>query len=938
MGRSATRTRRQPSSRQPTPGAQWTPSPGHVGALGALNEDELVEVLKLRPDLIEPPPRSIAELEERSLELHSVYSALLDADVLIIQLAQILTLMGERHSALTELREMTGVALSEPTLQRALTWFEDRNLVRRLDDATICVHPGLLSMRGAADLGPPARLLVGTLSVANLGHVLQSLGHKTKSNTKAVLERELLARVTDHDYVRQLVEGAPERVRVESCQLGRGSGVFQLPFDMASDPYGSLPRGAESLSAIWLIQHGLAYRESWWSAVMPQEVGLALRGGRPFPDESYQPPTPAVTGTVATTRGAAGSAATAIVGAAERLIEAWGSKPAALLKSTGIGVREVRRVVGAVGLSERETFRLVEMVAAAGLIAPDVKARLAMPTAVGDEWLDLRTAERWWALASSWLETPMYPSFAGATGPNHKAVEALGYADDFTSEARRQRASILSALLELPVGSRADTMSLTAAARWNAPMAWADVPVSPSTVVEWTLEEMAILGLAVDGALTPLARALVAGDLPAVRELLVAPTDGMSQLVLQADLTAVVTGQLPASVRTTLDLIADLESRGTATLYRFSEGSVRRAFDSGMGGHEILAFLETHAAKGVPQPLGYLVGDVERRHGEVRVGAAACYVCFEEPAQATEALRAKKTNKLELRQIAPTVLICDRPTALVLESLRAAGCFPVAEAKDGSIVHSAVVRHRAEARSPAEGGSVARAFADAPSFGPTTRWRAQVQADQSAGEDEENLRTLAAQLLRGTGTGRDAPASARRSRQPGMEHGIEIPTMLRRRALGWAEASPEHPVGLGEEIALLAREEDDSDGALPAQIVSLLGSGELDDEFDEFDGFDDELDGLASDEREGRARPSEIFRTNEEISDVLALAKTEDWPVRLSYTSAAGKTTERSVMLLSVSDAAANALVAPRWTEQRYVIDRISWARVMTPAEEEKLT
>ena len=69
---------------------------------------------------------------------------------------------------------------------------------------------------------------------------------------------------------------------------------------------------------------------------------------------------------------------------------------------------------------------------------------------------------------------------------------------------------------------------------------------------------------------------------------------------------------------------ADVESRGTATVYRFGADSVRRALDAGTTADECT--LEEASPNGVPQPLSYLVRDVARRHGLVRVGRASSFL------------------------------------------------------------------------------------------------------------------------------------------------------------------------------------------------------------------------------------------------------------------------------------------------------------------------
>lgn len=895
----------------------------HVGQLGAFTEEQLSRLLVLRPDLAEPVPVSLAELEERSQESPSVYNALMDADVLTLQLAQILTLIGEKHAPLSDVRQLVG-DVPEADMERGLRWLEDRHLIVRLPNEEACVHAGLLLIKSAAALGPPISPLVDALSATDIRFILTTLGDKVKGTRKLDLVKQLLSVVTDPDRVRDLVGEAPATVRADARQMALGLESIQLSWNGSSDPYRSRPGATTTtVAAMWLMQRGLIYKDSWYTAVMPGEVGLALRGGLPFSPDSYRRPQIATRTVTSISSSAPGSRATKVIEAVERLIDVWGSKPAALLKDGGIGVREVRRLAGAIDIPERDAFRLIEMTASAGLIVADTHQALAIPTALADEWSDLDAADRWWALALSWLETRMYPSVAGSTdGGTSKPFPALGYWGNYDSDAAGQRRGVLRAMQELPSGHRADDEALAELAVWDAPMLWHNVPRSPLPVVRWTMDEMELLGLAVDGTPTSLASALMECDRHAVRSLLGAPGTGTWQLILQTDLTALVSGRAPTSLRAELELLADIEGRGAATLYRFSEGSLRRAFDAGRTGEQILAFMGEHAAKGVPQPLEYLVGDVERRHGKVRLGPAGCYIRFEDPALATEIVRDKQLGKLGLRLIAPTVLVCDQPNDIVLALLRAAGYLATAESHDGSTVHTAPVRHRAvvaqvrgHSISPyslTEQGSPAWAV---------ERWRSQFAAASSdALPASSDIETLAATLLRTQG---ESPSTSSTRPKPSSGSGLEIPTLLRRPAWGLEE-----PEAFAAEIERLAEALAGADGSLDedgmAVIRELLEMG------DEFPGHGDDFS-----ENDERERPSDIFRGRAEIANLLELALQEEWLVRLSYVSTAAKPSEVTVLVLDVSVTALLGQVAPRWTDQKYVLDRISWVRVLTMAEED---
>ncbi|MDP1806006.1 MAG: helicase-associated domain-containing protein, partial [Acidimicrobiales bacterium] len=117
-------------------------------------------------------------------------------------------------------------------------------------------------------------------------------------------------------------------------------------------------------------------------------------------------------------------------------------------------------------------------------------------------------------------------------------------------------------------------------------------------------------------------------------------------------------------------------------------------FDSGRTATEILAFLEGRATRGVPQPLAYLVNDMGRRFGNVRVGAVTTYVRSDDPALLAQVLQARATAKLRLRSIAPTVLVTDVDAATVTATLQASGYLPAREAPGGGLLVSRPAAHR----------------------------------------------------------------------------------------------------------------------------------------------------------------------------------------------------------------------------------------------------
>ncbi|MDQ0831740.1 hypothetical protein QF032_003584 [Streptomyces achromogenes] len=176
----------------------------------------------------------------------------------------------------------------------------------------------------------------------------------------------------------------------------------------------------------------------------------------------------------------------------------------------------------------------------------------------------------------------------------------------------------------------------------------------------------------------------------------------LDHVLLQADLTAVAPGPLRRPLADVLSVLADVESKGGATVYRFTPGSVRRALDAGRSASDLHAFLAEHSRTPVPQPLTYLIDDVARRHGHLRVGAASAYVRCDDETILNEILADKRAAGLRLRRLAPTVLAAQADPATLLDGLRAMGFAPAAESAEGDVLITRALAHRTPPRTAPE--------------------------------------------------------------------------------------------------------------------------------------------------------------------------------------------------------------------------------------------
>src|ERR1700687_6358809 len=114
--------------------------------------------------------------------------------------------------------------------------------------------------------------------------------------------------------------------------------------------------------------------------------------------------------------------------------------------------------------------------------------------------------------------------------------------------------------------------------------------------------------------------------------------DPIDHFLLQADLTVGVPGPRERDLAERLAAVATVESAGAAMVYRISEQSIRRALDTGRTAGELHALFERHSRTPIPQGLTYLIDDVARRHGQLRVGMASSFVRCEDPALLAQAV------------------------------------------------------------------------------------------------------------------------------------------------------------------------------------------------------------------------------------------------------------------------------------------------------------
>ncbi|MEZ5411399.1 MAG: helicase-associated domain-containing protein [Acidimicrobiales bacterium] len=326
-------------------------------------------------------------------------------------------------------------------------------------------------------------------------------------------------------------------------------------------------------------------------------------------------------------------------------------------------------------LEPRDVGRLVELCHQARLVAPEPSALVA--TDLAATWWGLSRSRRWLVLVRAWLGSSGFVSRALSADEDGNPRPALGDSEPVAAAAAA-RAVTLDVVAAVPDGEAFDPEQLAETVVWRSPNLWGTGFPPPEELVAWTLEEADLLGLVAGHAPVPVLRALVAGDEAAV-ESLAAASLGVDQdrFVLQGDLTALALGPLEPAVAGSLGEVADRHWGRSVPTYRFTEASVRRALDRGWTADGIGRFLADHALSGVPQPLEYLLSDVERRYGAVRVLTASAVIITDDEALAVEIASTNRAARIGLRLVAPTVLVGPVEPHRLVEELRAEGWFPV---------------------------------------------------------------------------------------------------------------------------------------------------------------------------------------------------------------------------------------------------------------------
>jgi hypothetical protein len=592
-------------------------------ALRSKSDEEIVELVRARPDLISPVPSDIGALAARANTMPSVMRACEGLNKWQFDILTAICTLPEPVSLLELL---------------SITNKEAKKAVAELELRALIYHDG-------------ERYRVPTSVRTLIGENPAGLGPRS---------------TTPIDFT--LLEAAPKGA-IEIIQRM-----------MWGPPKGQIADVKKAPAPIkWLLENKFLLAYDSQNVLLPREVAMQLRNGKLFKELVSTQPT--LQGKVRKQKDvdqAAVANISTIIRWVEELAHNWSDEPPIALRSGGLGVRDLKHSAEHLGIDEECAAFVAEIAYIAGLVVIDTDDAI-LPTSAFDIWLSRSMEEQWHSLVSVWMETSRMSGLVGRG--DSKSVSALGPELDRPGTPALKKLS-LALLAENPeldpeITSMHENIAWLAPARAN------------SAYTEWILREAEWLGLTGQGAISAFGARFLKGDDLGIDAALPKPVD---HILIQSDNSAIAPGPLTLEVANSMGTIADIESRGGATVYRFSEASIRRGLDHGLTGEAIAEFLRKTSKTPMPQPLEYLIADVAKRHGRLRIGVAHSYIRCEDEGLIAQIIHDRKLDGFGLRKLAPQVLIADSDSAELMSVLREAGYLPAAENATGVLVSAPKVR------------------------------------------------------------------------------------------------------------------------------------------------------------------------------------------------------------------------------------------------------
>jgi len=629
-----------------------------VSSLRAFDDAAVMKLLQERPDLLHPIPPDFERLAARAVSPSSVARALDRINRSALQVIEALAVLPKPVSTMQLINAMGVTGKAVPvSIKQAMKHLRDLVLVWG-DDKALLTPDSLIDVIGPYPCG---------------------LGVSAKENIDSLIASK------HPDELEEQISAAPEDVRFVIEKL-----LWGPPVGKVSDANKKVTVESAKSPIEWLLARGLVIPTGPETIMLPKEVALALREnklvkevdpGAPevIPDKTVKLKPDSVGGEIAF----------AFVKQTEQLLDAWSISPPPVLRSGGLSARDLTKAAELLDTDESATALIIEIAHAAELLATDFHQQPSWaPTTGYDIWRIKDVATKWESLVLAWWNSARAIFLIGEKDEKGDRINALqGGLDRIGIPLIDLRTLALEAM---QFGST-NAEQMVAWVSWHRPRR--DKKMVHRVVIA-TLAQAELLGVSGMGRLTTAGKELLHHQEIAncVSEFLPTPID---YIMLQADLTAVAPGPLIADLERELSAIAEIESRGAATVYRFNEVSIRRGLDLGKSADGIKNLLSKTSKTPVPQPLTYLIEDTARKHGAIRLGAAPAYLRSDDSTLLDALMRDARITALMPQRIAPTVVIFQADPEDAAAVLSQSGYTPTLESADGSMLVRARLQRRA---------------------------------------------------------------------------------------------------------------------------------------------------------------------------------------------------------------------------------------------------
>ena len=198
------------------------------------------------------------------------------------------------------------------------------------------------------------------------------------------------------------------------------------------------------------------------------------------------------------------------------------------------------------------------------------------------------------------------------------------------------------------------------------------------------------LGLAFEGWTTSWFGSLLSGDPSALTEMVGHLPAIQGRIILQADGSIIAPGPLATKVEASLRRVAETESIGLASTYRLTPLSITHGLELGETVSGIREMLAGLSALSLPQPIEYLLTDVEKRFGRLLIGPGnlewRSQISSEDTVLLTEISTDTRLKPFSLHRQAPELLACRFEPSVVYFGLRECGFLAIRVDGSGRVI------------------------------------------------------------------------------------------------------------------------------------------------------------------------------------------------------------------------------------------------------------